>query len=131
MTLDEFDREMNNYQLELDKENINFEEWQDKVSKFQKEYMDSVLDELEKKVDSKAMQAIYDVLEYGVNNSESGSSIVDVDNKEIADEVEDIIWEEIGDYLLDYEIYENSDETWSIDCMIAGNYVPYWDGWRE
>lgn len=92
--------------------------------------MKSVLIEYEKEVNCKAKECIYNLLQYAIEWSESGNSIVNVDSKEIADEVEEIIWEEIGVYLLECEIYKE-DNHWSIDCMFAGNYVPYWDGWKD
>jgi len=70
------------------------------------------------------------LLSYAVKNSESGNSIIDVESKEISDEIENIIWQEIGNYLLDYQVYKENNQ-WIIDCMFAGYYVPHWNGWND
>ena len=134
MTFEEYDKKMGEYAEQLrelygkewDKRNKLYEE----VSEFQREYMENVLDEYQKTIDCKAREHIYELLCYAVKNSQSGSSILDVETEEEADAIEDIIWDEIGDYLLDCEIYEEGNH-WAIDCMFAGNYVPYWDGWND
>jgi len=131
MTLDEYDKKINSYIKQLS--SLYGDEWEklyEEISQLQKDYMKSVLIEYEKEVNCKAKECIYNLLQYAIEWSESGNSIVNVDSKEIADEVEEIIWEEIGVYLLDCEIYKE-DNHWSIDCMFAGNYVPYWDGWKD
>jgi len=131
MTFDEYNQKMSEYADRLyELYNDEYDELYEEVSEFQKEYMENVLEEYQKTIDCKAREHIYDLMCYAVRQSQSGSSIVYVETKEIADEIENILWEEIGDYLLDYEIYEE-DNHWVIDCMFAGNYVPYWDGWCE
>ena len=92
--------------------------------------MENVLDEYQKTIDGKARQCIYNLMCHAVRVSESGSSIIDINTKELADEIENIIWEEIGDYLLDCLVYEEGDH-WVVDCMFGGSYVPYWDGWDD
>jgi len=131
MTLNEYNKKMSKYvdrlrELYDEEYEILYEE----VSKFQQDYMENVLEEYKKTIDCEAREYIYDLMCHAVRISESGSSIVNVDTKEIADEIDNILWEEIGDYLLDYEVYEENNH-WVIDCMFAGNYVPYWDGWCE
>ena len=131
MTLDEYDKKMSEYADRL--RNTYGNEWDElyeEVSKHQQNYMENILEEYQKTIDCRAKEHIYDLLCYAVRTSESGSSIVNVESKEIAGEIENIIWDEIGDYLLDCQIYEE-DNHWAIDCMFAGNYVPYWDGWSE
>ena len=131
MTLDEYDKKMSEYADRL--RNTYGNEWDElyeEVSKHQQNYMENILEEYQKTIDCRAKEHIYDLLCYAVRQSQSGSSIVNVESKEIAGEIENIIWDEIGDYLLDCKIYEE-DNHWAIDCMFAGNYVPYWDGWSE
>lgn len=131
MTLNKYNKKMDEYSNRLSE--LYGDEWEElygEMSVFQQEYMGDVLEEYEKKIDCEAREFIYDLLDYAVRNSESGSSVVHVETKETADEIEDIIWDEIGDYLLDCEIYED-DGLWVIDCMFAGYYIPYWDGWCE
>lgn len=130
MTIQEYDNVMNVFHsLLMDDDDLDFDKWQDKVSQFQSEYMHNVIKNYN--ADTKAKEKILDILTYAVEQSESGNSIRDVDTEEEVNEIDEIIWEEIGDYLLDYETYQNSDGTWAIDCMFAGNYVPYWDGWLD
>ncbi len=131
MTLTEYDKKMSKYAKRL--RNIYGDEWEklyEEVSEFQREYMENVLEEYQQTIDCEAREYIYELLCYAVRQSQSGSAIIDVETKEIADAIEEILWEEIGDYLLDYEIYEEGD-CWAIDCMFGGNYIPYWDGWNE
>lgn len=131
MTFDEYNKKMNEYADQLS--NTYGKDWDnlyEKVSNFQQNYMENVLEEYQKTIDCEAREKIYELLCYAVRNSQSGSSIVDVETEEIANEIDNILWEEIGHYLLDYEIYEEGD-YWAIDCMFGGNYVPYWDGWND
>lgn len=132
MTLKEYDAKMSEYTEQL--QNIYGKEWDklyEEVSEFQHDYMVTVLEEYKKRIDCEAREYIYRVLHHAVHVSESGNSIVVVDTEELANAIDNIIWEDIGDYLLDYEIYEEKDGSWDINCMFAGNYVPYWDGWDE
>ena len=101
-----------------------------KLYEFQKSFMEKVLSELKEKCDTKAKENCYELLEYAVHKSESGSSILYVETKEEADETNDIIWELIGDYMLDApQIYKVSDGEYAIDCMFGGSFVLSWDGW--
>ena len=130
MTLQEYDKQMDEA---TDKLRTNWsEELYHFVSEFQYKGMTELLATYKKTIgNDEAKQVCYDLLEYAVKYSESGSSIVDVETKELADRVGEIIMDEIGDFLLDPpEIYEFND-GWSIDCMFGGRYVPYWDGWRD
>lgn len=134
MTFEDYNKKMSEYTEQLreayrDKLN-EYNKLYEELSEFQRDYMENVLEEYKNTIDCKAREHIYELLCYAVRNSQSGSSILDVETKEEADEIDNIIWEEIGNYLLDYEIYKDG-ECWAIDCMFGGNYVPYWDGWCE
>lgn len=134
MTLEEYDKKMAEYVTELESLIDDEDKWDEKyekISQFQMDYMNEVLADYKKKATSEAQEYIYEALEYAVKNSQSGSSVLYVPTKEIADEIDEIIEGEIGDYMLDHpEIYEEDGE-WVIDCMFGGNYVPYWDGWKD
>ena len=134
MTIKEFDAKMAKFQKELADNNYDsdyFDEWQERVSDFQREYMEGILKKHKKNAKTIAQEYIAELLDYAIHDSESGSAIVFVPTKEIADEIDKIIGDEIGEYLLDApEIYEEDGE-WAIDCMFGGNYVPYWDGWLD
>lgn len=128
MTLQEYNDRV--YELSKRLYNDYGNEVYEKLSKFQEDYMRNVLYDYESKIDCHAKEYIRDLLQYAIDCSVSGNAIVDVPTKEIVDEIDDIIWQEIGDYLLDCEIYED-DDHWCVDVVFAGNYVPYWDGWCE
>lgn len=131
MTLEEYKGKMNEYSDKLKKTSGN--EWNEiyeNMTDFQRKFMKQALEDYKKTVDCEEKKCIYDLLEYVVNFSESGSSVKYVDSKEMADKIDKIIWEEIGDYLLDYQVYEENDK-WAIDCMFGGYYVPEWDGWQN
>ena len=104
----------------------------DNLVEFQNVYMNQFLKEYEETVKGNpAKKVCYELLEYAIHDSESGSAIAYVDTEELANEVDEIIWEEIGDYLLDSPQIYKSNGQWAIDCMFAGSYVPDWDGWLE
>ena len=132
LSLEEYDEKISGYieRLKtLDGEAYN--KLLKEISSFQNDYMENVLKEYEKTIgNSEAKKQIYCLMSYAVRISESGSSIVYVDSLEVAEEIDKIIWEEIGDYLLDYQVYEENG-SYVVDCMFGGNYVPYWDGWEE
>ena len=131
MTFNEYNKKMGEYAERISKLYGNkWDNLYEEMSKFQQDYMENVLEEYKKTINCKARECIYDLMHHAVYISESGSSIIDVETEKLADEIDNILWEEIGDYLLDYEIYEENN-LWVIDCMFAGNYVPYWDGWCE
>ena len=132
LTLKEYDKKMGEYADRLRAANYG-KEWDDlyeEVSRFQYDFMGNVLAEYHKTIDCPARQCIYNLMHHAVKISESGSSIIDVETEAEADAIDNLIWEEIGDYLLDYQIYQE-DNRWVIDCIFGGNYVPYWDGWAE
>lgn len=131
MTFEEYNKKMNEYAGTLKSLYGNeWEEFYEIMSRFQQNYMENVLDKYQKTIDCEARECIYDLMWYAVKRSQSGSSIIDVETEAIADAIDNILWDEIGDYLLDYEIYEE-DGHWVVNCLFAGNYVPYWDGWDE
>lgn len=126
-----YDKKMGEYADRL--RELYGKEWDElyeEMSSFQQGYMEHVLAEYQKTIDCPARQCIYNLMCHAVRVSESGSSIIDVDTEEEADAIDNIIWEEIGDYLLDYTIYKEGNH-WAIGCIFGGNYVPYWDGWDE
>lgn len=130
-TIEQYDEMILEYKNRLSVVHGNeWDEVYEELSKFQQSYMENVLKDYKKTIDRKAKFYIFELMCYAVRNSESGNSIVDVELEEIANDIDSIIWEEIGDYLLDCQIYKE-DEHWVIDCMFAGNYVPYWDGWAD
>ena len=130
MSYEEYNKKMDWYSENITPDN---EELFEEMCKFQTEYMGEVLTELRSKADTKAKEVVCDILDYAIRWSESGSVVEYVETEELANEVDEIIWEMIGDYMLDApEIYKGKySGEWTIDCMFAGNYVPYWDGWFE
>ena len=125
MTFEEYNKAMDVYAERID----NGEDIVDDVTDFQYKYMNSVLAAY--KADTKAKEICYDIIEYAVNHSQSGSVVQYIEDKELANCVYDIIWEELGEYMLDSPEYYEDNGTYVIDCMFAGYYVPGWDGWYE
>ena len=125
MTFEEYNKAMDTYAERIK----NGEDILDEVTGFQYKYMNSVLDAY--KADTPAKEICYDILEYAVNHSQSGSVVQYIEDNELADSVNDIIWEEIGEYMLEAPEYYKENGTWVIDCIFAGYYVPGWDGWYE
>lgn len=130
MTYEEYNEKMDWYSENITEDN---EELFEEMCQFQAKYMTEVLTELRSKADTKAKEVACDILEYVINASTSGSVVQFVETEEFANEVDEVMWEMIGDYMLDApEIYEDKySGGWVIDCMFGGYYVPYWDGWFE
>ena len=93
---------------------------------------EKVVQETKDPIVKEARTVIYDVMHYAIYKSETGSSLyyLDLDKELVADKIDDIIMQDIGDYLLDYMIYDEK-EKWVVDCMFGGCFVPDWNGWRE
>lgn len=124
MTFEEYNKKLNEYEAELKDDDTIL----DKISELQYGYMRNVIKQYN--ADSPAKEVCRELLDYAVNYSQSGNAIYYVDDEELAEEVNEIIWKELGDYLLDCEIYEDNEE-WVIDCMFGGYFVPDWDGWFD
>ena len=103
----------------------NGEDVEDEMYKFQTSFMEEVLSDFKRTIP--AREAICEILEYVIYSSNSGNSIVQVDNEQIANEAKEILYDELGEYLLDVQIYERNGE-WNIDTTFGGYYVPRWDG---
>lgn len=132
MTLEEYTKEIDRLSdILLDEKNVAlWDENLKEINKFQYEYMPRFLEEYKSTIDCEAKQYIYDVFNRAVYRSQSGNAIVDIPTKEIADVVEDIVWEEIGDFLLDCYVYEDGDH-YCLDVIFGGYYIPEWDGWDD
>jgi len=137
MTLEEYDYQMRIFETQLEMTDSD-EAWNkvmERINSFQYEHMREFVAEYRAKADTKAKQEIADIFEYAVEKSESGSAICHVDSEELANEIDEIIWEEIGDFMLDPpEVYKEKEEyggQWAISCMFGGFYVPCWDGWND
>lgn len=103
----------------------------DELYDFQMNYMKGVLADYKKRITTTAQEYIYELFKGAVEQSTSGNRIIDVPSKEIAMEIDEIIWSEIGDYLLDIQIYEENNGQWIIDAIFGGCFIPGWDGWEE
>lgn len=132
-----YDAKVEEYANKLRDVNCVGDEWDaiyEELSEYQAKVMGEYLEQYKANADTRAKEIIAELLEYAVRHSDTGSSVVCDLTQEEADEVDDIIWEEIGDFMLDYpEIYEDTHygTGWNIDAMFGGNYVPYWDGWDD
>ena len=120
------------------KSNEGYDDLRDKYVELQYSYMEEVLNEYKKTIgDNPAKLICYELLDYAVHWSQSGNAIVYEENEEIANQVDDIIYYELGEYLLDVEVYfDKYTQSWAIDCMFGGYFVPDWDGiegdiWRD
>lgn len=133
MTFEEYNEKMHILEERL-RATESEDEWDkvmDEINAFQHKHMEAFVEEyMASAKGNRAKEEIADIFRYAVYCSESGSAIGYVDSKELADEIDEIIWEEIGEYMLDApQIYESNGE-WAIDCMFGGNYIPEWDGWE-
>ena len=129
---DKLDRLTNLMRLR-EKHGFDHDDLYDEYVELQLSYMEEILKEYKKTIeDNPAKQICYELLDYAVHWSESGNAIVYEENKEIAHQVDGIIYDELGEYLLDAEVYYDDDsQSWAIDCMFGGYFVPGWDGITE
>lgn len=136
-SLEAYNAKMNEFSEKLNKRIANadyktdYEDILTDISKYQYTEMTKYLEEYKAKADTRAKEVICEMLEYAISKSVSGSSIVSNLTKDEAEAVDDILWDEVGDLLAEADIYETKDGTWSLDCILCGNYVPEWDGWLE
>lgn len=112
-----------------------FENLYVEVSEYQKEKMTEMLEQYKEKIGSDAIKTeIANIIDYAIDLSDSGSVISQM-GKDEAEKVYDILCNEIGELLLDAELYPrhrlHTDGEWVVDVMFGGCYVPYWDGWRD
>lgn len=137
MTFDEYNKKIDEYvdrMVEVFRDVDLYHQIYRELSEFQNDYMQNVLKEYKKTVgDDRAKEICYELLSYAVNDSESGNAIVDIDDEETARKVDEILYEELGDYLLDENenVYQESDGQWVANVMFGGSYIPGWDGWSD
>ena len=134
MTFDKYVKAMEEYENRLnnidDDEYDDIDDLLDEISKFQYEYMRNVLNEYV--VDSEVKQACYEILDDAVNYLQTGQGVCRVENKELADEVAETIFNDFGDYMLEYpDCYEDCNGEWVVDCIFGGYFIPEWDGWFD
>ena len=80
--------------------------------------------------DTKEKEVVKDLIFDAIYSSETGQALAEVPEELDIDDVEAVIWEEIGDLLLDCFVDEDEDGKYA-DVMFGGCYVPHWDGWYE
>lgn len=137
MTFDEYNKKVDEYidrMVEVFRDVDLYHQVYRELSEFQNDYMQNVLKEYKETIgDDRAKEICYELLSYAVNDSESGNAIVDIDDEETARKVDEILYEELGDYLLDENenVYQESDGQWFADVMFGGSYIPGWDGWSD
>ena len=127
MTLEEYDKEMSIYSERIE----NGEDILEEVNNFQYDFMNKVLESYKEKADTPEKEICYELLEYAVNHSQSGSSIYYASKDEYTDDLEDVILDELNAYMLDAPECYWENGMFVIDCMFAGFYVPEWDGWYD
>lgn len=129
---DKLDRLTNLMRLR-EKHGFDYDDLYDEYVELQFSYMEEVLKEYKKTIgDSPAKQICYELLDYAIHWSQSGNAIVYEEDEDLANKVDDIIYDELGDYLLDVETYyDRYEKAWAIDCMFGGYFVPDWDGITE
>lgn len=131
MTFEEYVKEMETRLASLDRDSD--EEW-DELYEFQFTYMRGVLEEYRKTVgNNEAKRVCCSILDYIINQSESGSVNMAVETEEFANEVREMALEDFAEYMLDApEVYfEEAFDEWMVSCMFGGYFVPCWDGFRE
>ena len=129
MTFDEYVKAMDEYEDRLKNTDDDVDDLLDEISEFQYEYMRNVLKEYV--VDSKVKKACYEILDDAVNWLQTGQGTCRVESEEFADEVAETIFNDFGDYMLEYPYCYESNGEWVVDCMFGGYFIPEWDGWLD
>lgn len=97
---------------------------------YQNEGMKTILEMYKQECTTPEKIVLYNLLEYAVNGSYSGNSIIRLDDELLYKKTEKILWEELGDMLLDVDYYQKNNK-YVIDCIFGGAYIPHWEGWLE
>ena len=111
----------------------NEERWEQVLTwmrEFQTRYMKSVLADYKKKIKTRVQEIAYDFIE-GILDADEGCLSAYVETEEAAIRIEEEIWDNFGEFLLEpIEIYEEDDE-WKLDGIAGGCYCPCWNGWWD
>lgn len=107
----------------------------DPVNDFQYKYMREFYNYYISKAKTEIEKYACEILEYLINDSQSGSVVQYVESEKKAIELKDYLNEHefFTEITLDSpEVYycKYSNE-WAVDCMFGGNYTPCWDGWFD
>lgn len=140
MTFEEYNKEMDrftNFLREADMDDPFSKEMLNDMYAMQSKYMNGVLTEARtRETESEAWNKVCEILEGVIKDSTSGNIIVYVETEKLLEEVEELLWNEYGDYLLDTDATEDRDGL-NISCCFGGYYTPYWDdfvdqwGWGD
>lgn len=125
MTLEEYNVKQEEYENLLDTNYTS--ELYEEYNQFKQSYMESLLIQYENRI-TETDRCVCDLLYSVCYSSETGQCCTDT-TCERAEEIGQQIWYEIGDYLLDMQIYKSaSGDRKIIDVIFGGAYVPWWDG---
>lgn len=106
-----------------------YDKWFDDVSAFQCQFMNLRFQKFE--VKTEVDDVVNELFYYAVFNSQSGNSIAEIPKEDMVEQVKEKASDILGQYLLEPpEVYKENGK-WYIDVTFGGNYVPYWDGWKE
>ena len=100
-----------------------YEEMTNVQIKYMTDFYESII------VDTPEKELVKELIDEAINNSETGQAKVVVPKELDLEKTGEIVWNEIGDMLLDILTYEEDGDN-IIDVMFGGYYVPCWDGFR-
>lgn len=115
------------------------EEWDaamKNINDFQYKHMGEFVAEYQNKVnDDPARQVIYEAFDYVVHKGTNGTVNMYVDSEELANKIEEISWDDLGQFMLEPpEVYKEKERyggQWCISFNFGGVYIPEWDGWKD
>ena len=79
---------------------------------------------------TEAQRAVRDMFKHVVEGNRSGSSYVYGISKDAEEELQKLCYEEYGDFA-EIKIAEAKNGTLTLEAIVYGNYVPFWDGFKE
>ena len=107
MTFEEYNKEMDKFTNFLEGADMGdsfSQEMLNDMYAMQNEYMNEVLKEAKlRENESEAWSKVCEILEDVIANSTSGNTIAYIGTEKLLEEVEELLWNEYGDYLLDMD----------------------------
>jgi len=110
----------------------------DELCELQRKFMQELADAYRHLIFCPEQEVIWEVLvKIAVDDyPTTGQRCAYIQSEDVAHKVNELMWEEFGDLLLDSDTYPEIDNChdniyWVVDFMFAGVYTPYWEGWGE
>lgn len=131
MTLEEYNKGITEYyDFIMNDPERNDVLWQE-MFEYQYCYLTDIIEDWGVKTKTEAELAVLKILKGMRDYSVSGNYIIEVDTEEIARETDQLLFDNFRDMLLESNVYQDYRDSWSVDVIFGGFYVPGWEGFDE